>query len=42
MSSRGWSDDTMTVPQTCDRWRKSSFSANTENCVEVAIGPTVG
>ncbi|TCP53448.1 uncharacterized protein DUF397 [Tamaricihabitans halophyticus] len=25
----------MTVPQSGGQWRKSSYSANTENCVEI-------
>lgn len=27
----------MTVPQRSDRWRKSSYSAEETNCVEVAL-----
>lgn len=28
----------MTAPETPGAWRKSSYSANTDNCVEVARG----
>ena len=32
----------MTVPDRRRVWRKASRSANTDNCVEVALGVTVG
>jgi hypothetical protein len=28
----------MTLPRVTDRWRKSSYSAEQTNCVEVALG----
>lgn len=32
----------MTVPHTFGDWRKSSYSANTDNCVEVRFQPLAG
>lgn len=32
----------MTVPDRPRVWRKASRSTNTDNCVEVALGATVG
>ena len=32
----------MTIPDRSDAWTKSSYSTNTDNCVEVAIAGQVG
>lgn len=32
----------MTIPDRASSWRKSSYSSNTDNCVEVAPGGVVG
>lgn len=32
----------MTIPDRYDAWRKSSYSSQTDNCVEVAYAATVG
>jgi hypothetical protein len=32
----------MTVPDRSHAWTKSSYSANTDSCVEVAVDTTVG
>jgi hypothetical protein len=33
---------TKTIPRDSRGWRKSSYSAQETNCVEVAYGPSVG
>jgi hypothetical protein len=32
----------MTIPDRSDTWTKSSYSTNTDNCVEVKTGHAVG